>query len=97
MDPARITSFEWEDNARPNKKLSVAQAEAEEVFFNRPLLVLEDPLHRDQEARLNALGKSLDKRALRITITLRGDCTLIWVIFARVMQRKERSVHDQAR
>ncbi|MBU6273004.1 MAG: BrnT family toxin, partial [Betaproteobacteria bacterium] len=45
----------------------------------------------------HALGKTLDGRALHITFTLRGDGTLIRVISARDMHRKERSVHDQAR
>jgi uncharacterized DUF497 family protein len=40
----------------------LAQAEAEAVFFNQPLLMLEDARHRDQEARFHALGKTLDGR-----------------------------------
>jgi uncharacterized protein len=47
--------------------------------------------------RFHALGKTLDGRALHITFTLRGDDTLIRVISARDMHRKERSVYDQAR
>jgi uncharacterized DUF497 family protein len=34
---------------------------------------------------------------LHITFTLRGDGTLIRVISARDMHRKERSLYDQAR
>ena len=75
----------------------MAQAEAKEFFFNQPLLMLEDVRHRDHEARLHALGKTLDGRGLHITFTLRGDDTLIRVISARDMHRKERSVYDQAR
>ena len=98
MDLARITGFDLSNaNARKNEKRGVAQAEAEEVFFNQPQLMLEDLRHRDQEARFHALGKTLDGRALHITFTLRGDGTLIRVISARDMHRKERSVHDQAR
>lgn len=96
IDLARITGFDWDDgNARKNEKHGVAQAE--EVFFNQPLLMLEDLRHRDHEARFHALGKTLDGRALHITFTLRGDDTLIRVISARDMHRKERSVYDQAR
>ena len=51
----------------------------------------------DGNARFHALGKTLDGRALHITFTLRGDSTLIRVISARDMHRKERSVYDQAR
>ena len=98
IDLARITGFDWDDgNARKNDKHGVAQAQAEEVFFNQPLLMLDDLLHRDQEARYHALGKTLEGRLLHVTFTLRGDGTLIRVISARDMYRKERSVDEQAR
>ena len=98
IDLARVTGFDWDDgNTRKNDKHGVAQAQAEEVFFNQPLLMLEDLLHRDQEARYHALGKTLDGRLLHVTFTLRGDGTLIRVISARDMHRKERSVHEQTR
>jgi uncharacterized protein len=98
IDLARITGFDWDDgNARKNVKHGVAQAQAEEVFFNQPLLMLDDLLHRDQEARYPALGKTLEGRLLHVTFTLRGGGTLIRVISARDMHRKERSVYEQAR
>jgi hypothetical protein len=98
IDLARITGFDWDDgNTRKNDKHGVAQAQAEEVFFNQPLLMLEDLLHRDQEARYHALGKTLEGRLLHVTFTLRGGGTLIRVISARDMHRKERSLYDQAR
>ena len=98
IDLARITGFDWDDgNTRKNDKHGVAQAQAEEVFFNQPLLMLEDLLHRDQEARYHALGKTLEGRLLHVTFTLRGGGTLIRVISARDMHRKERSVHEQTR
>ncbi|MFN9210952.1 MAG: BrnT family toxin [Betaproteobacteria bacterium] len=98
IDLERITGFDWDDgNARKTEKHGVAQAEAEEVFFNQPLLILEDRRHRDQEARFHALGKTLDGRLLHVTFTLRGDDTLIRVISARNMHRKEKSVYEQTR
>jgi uncharacterized DUF497 family protein len=98
IDLVRITGFDWDDgNARKNDKHGVAQAQAEEVFFNQPLLMLDDLLHRDQEARYHALGKTLEGRLLHVTFTLRGGGTLIRVISARDMHRKERSVYEQAR
>jgi uncharacterized DUF497 family protein len=98
IDLARITGFDWDDgNTRKNEKHGVAQAEAEEVFFNQPLLMLEDLRHRDHEARFHALGKTLAGRLLHVTFTLRGDDTLIRVISARDMHRKERSVYEQTR
>ncbi|MCX7212072.1 MAG: BrnT family toxin [Burkholderiales bacterium] len=98
IDLARIIGFDWDDgNTRKNDKHGVAQAQTEEVFFNQPLLMLEDLRHREQEARFHALGKTLDGRLLHVTFTLRGDDTLIRVISARDMHRKERSVYEQAR
>lgn len=98
IDLARITGFDWDDgNTRKNEKHGVAQAEAEELFFNQHLLRLEDLRHRDQEVRFHTLGKTLDGRLMHVTFTLRGDDTLIRVISARDMHRNERSVYDQAR
>ena len=98
IDLERITGFDWDDgNARKNDKHGVGQAQAEEIFFNQPLLMLDDLLHREQEARYHALGKTLDGRLLHLTFTLRGGGTLIRVISARDMHRNERSVYEQAR
>ena len=67
-----ITGFDWDEgNARKNEKHHVSMAEAEQTFFNEPLLVLEDSKHSNQEPRFHALGRSDDKRQLHITFTLR--------------------------
>ena len=41
---AQVTGFDWDEgNSRKNAaKHGVSQSEAEEIFFNEPLLVLED-------------------------------------------------------
>lgn len=97
IDLTRIVSFNWDDgNARKNEKHGVSQSEAEEVFFNQPLLLLEDALHSGQERRFHALGKTHAGRTLHISFTLREDDTLIRVISARDMHRKERSIYEQA-
>ncbi len=70
-------------------------AEAEQVFFNSPLLLLEDGSHSRLEPRLHALGKSDEERLLHITLTLRRSGQLIRVISARDMHRKERAVYEQ--
>jgi len=97
IDLAAIIGFDWDDgNARKNEKHGVSQSEAEEVFFNQPLLLLADIRHGGQELRYYALGETHQGRRLHITFTLRGDGTLIRVISARDMHRKERSIHEQA-
>ena len=92
-----IAGFEWGDgNVRKNEKHGVTAAEAEQVFFNQPLLLLKDVKHSQDEPRYHALGHTHDGRLLHITFTLRGDGTLIRVISARDMHRKERTIYEQA-
>lgn len=97
FDLARVTGFDWDDgNARKNEKHGVSMAEAEQVFFNDPLLVLADMKHSHQEARFHALGRTDDRRLLHISFALRAEGTKIRVISARTMHRKERAVYEQA-
>ena len=98
IDFERIEGFDWDaGNGRKSVEgHDVSQAEAEQAFFNQPLLLLSDPKHSGQERRLHALGHTDNGRRLHITFTLRQDDTLIRVISARDMSRKERSSYEQA-
>ncbi len=97
IDLAKITSFDWDEgNARKNEKHGVSTAEAEQVFFNTPLLVLEDSKHSILEPRFHALGKTNNVRLLHITFTLRDAGEKIRVISARDMHRKERAMYEKA-
>ena len=78
------------------EKHEVSRFEAEQVFFNQPLLVLADQKHSQNEARYHALGKSNDVRLLHIIFTLRSADTLIRVISARDTHRKERNIYEQS-
>lgn len=93
----RIVGFDWDaGNARKNvDKHDVSQAEAEQVFFNEPLLTVADSRHSVEEQRIHALGRTDDGRLLHIAFTLRDDDTRIRVISARDMSRKERSYYGQ--
>ena len=96
VDLAKISGFDWNaGNARENDKHGVSMAEAEQVFFNAPLLLLEDATHNQREPRLHALGKIAGRR-LHLSFTLRKAGTLIRVISAREMHRKERAIYEQA-
>ena len=92
-----IVGFEWDaGNARKSMdRHGVSQAEAEQVFLNEPLLVLEDTRHSATESRFHALGRTLANRRLHVTFTLRGGGTLIRVISARDMHRKERRIYER--
>ena len=97
IDLLRVIGFEWDEgNARKNERHGVSRAEAEQVFFNAPLLVLSDAKHSETEPRFHALGKTNEERRLHITFTLRDTHQLVRVISARDMHRKERVIYEQA-
>jgi uncharacterized DUF497 family protein len=98
IDWAHIEGFDWDaGNARKSAdRHAVSQAEAEQAFFNAPLLVLEDRRHSQDEPRWHALGRTDDDRRLHVTFTLRGGGRLIRVISARDMSRNERKAYGQA-
>jgi hypothetical protein len=89
--------FQWDSgNADKNQlKHQVSQAEAEQVFFNEPLIVREDPKHSQVEPRYYALGQTSVGRQLFIVFTIREN--LIRVISARDMKRRERKVYQDAK
>jgi uncharacterized DUF497 family protein len=93
----KVTSFDWDaGNSRKNDQHGVSMAEAEQVFFNTPVLMLPDAAHSQAEPRYHALGKTIDGRRLHVTFTLWDGGKLIRVISAREMHRKERAHYEQA-
>ena len=97
IDRMKIRGFDWDEgNTRKNEKHGVSMAEVEQVFFNAPLLVLDDFRHSSQEPRFHALGKTDDTRLLHIAFTVRHKGEKIRVISARDMHRKERVIYEKA-
>ena len=87
--------FQW-DEGNIDKNLinhNVENWESEQVFFNKPLLVLDDCRHSIPEKRWAAFGKTDADRFLIVIFTKRGD--LIRVISARDMNKKERKFYDE--
>jgi hypothetical protein len=97
IDFTRIVGFDWDEgNSRKSAyKHGVSQTEAEQVFLNRPLLVVEDVGHSQAEPRFHALGRTDGGRRLHVTFTLRRDGTAIRVISARQIRRKEATRYAQ--
>ena len=97
IDLGRVEAFDWDaGNSRKSAdKHGVSRAEAEQPFFNEPLLLLRDDRHSDAEPRYHALGRTDDGRLLHITFTLRADGRLIRVISARDMHRRERARYER--
>ena len=85
--------FEWDEaNAGKNwEKHRVSPGEAEELFFNEPLVLAEDETHSSREKRFRALGQSDEGRSLFAVFTLREGC--IRVVSVRDMSRKERRAY----
>jgi uncharacterized protein len=98
LDWTKIVGFDWDaGNVRKSlDKHGVSQSEAEQTFFNEPLIVLLDDRRSALEIRYHALGKSNGGRRLHITFTLRQADVLIRVISARDMSLRERAVYDQS-
>ena len=98
LDWTRIVGFDWDagDERKNVEKHGVSRAEAEQPFFNEPLLVLEDDRHSVDEPRFHALGRTNVMRRLHVTFTLRREDALIRVISARDMSAKERAVYEQS-
>jgi uncharacterized DUF497 family protein len=95
IDFDKIEGFDWDTgNARKNEKHSVSQAEAEQVFFNDPLIIAEDEKHSRTETRYQALGRTNAGRLLHVTYTMREQGVRIRVISARAMSVKERRLYE---
>jgi len=91
---SEITGFDWDaGNARKSQpKHGISQSEAEQVFFNTPLLVLDDIKHNENEPRFHAYGKTDDAKLLYISFTIRNS--KIRVISARQMHKKEQTYYE---
>lgn len=85
--------FDWTGgNAEKNwRRHGAAPSEAEQVFFNTPLLWGDDATHSRTERRFYALGQTDEGRALFIAFTMRGRH--LRIVSARDMSRKERRAY----
>ena len=92
---AEVTGFQWDaGNSDKNwRRHRVTQVEAEQAFFNRPVIVADDEAHSEEEARFFLLGFSDSGRRLSIVFTIRG--AFARVISARNMTRRERNHYDE--
>ena len=86
--------FDWDKgNETKNWQAhAVKKTEAEQVFFNHPLLVF-DTYVLNEEKRFLALGVTNEGRFLTVIFTIRKK-KLIRVISVRDMSRKERKAYE---
>ena len=93
---AHCTGFQWDaGNGEKNwERHQVSRGEAEQVFFQRPLLIAPAISGLSEgEPRYAALGQTAAWRPLTVVFTVRQD--LIRVISARDMSRQERRVYER--
>lgn len=92
----QCTGFHWDaGNSEKNWiNHSVLMPECEQLFFNEPLVVMDDEKHSQGEKRYYALGQTDEGRKLLIVFTVRNH--LIRIISARDMSRKERTIYEKA-
>lgn len=96
-DFSKCQGFQWDEgNAEKNWiKHHVSRGEAEQVFFNRPLVVVEGEQRSERTPRYYALGQTDASRLLFLVFTIRND--LIHVISVRPMSQRERSIYEHAK
>jgi uncharacterized DUF497 family protein len=91
----QFSGFQW-DEGNLDKNLirhHVENWECEQIFFNRPLIVLDDPRHSVSEKRWVAFGKTDNDRFLVVVYTQRKN--LIRIISARDMNKRERIFYNE--
>ena len=96
-DPlAGCTGFDWDQfNAGKNwERHRVAPTEAEDVFFNDPLIVRSDVGHSQRDRRYYALGQTVSGRRFFVAFTVRRNS--IRVISVRDMNRKEQEFYGRS-
>lgn len=92
---ANITSFEWNQGNRDKnyQKHGITTVEAEEIFLDSNLTILEDIKHSQLEPRLIAMGKTLKGKTLVVVYTHRESN--VRIISARVANKKEQIIYEK--
>ena len=96
VDLSKITGFEWDKNNidKSYQKHGISPNEAEEVFLDEDILLLEDIKHSQEEERFKAIAKISKGDILFLAFTVRKD--KIRIISARIANKKERRRYEEA-
>lgn len=95
LDIEAVIGFDWNGgNLLKNEiKHNLKWQIIEEVFFNEPLVLLQDTNHSNtDECRCVALGFTNEKQLITVIFTKRKE--KIRVISARPMSKKERTFYE---
>ena len=88
-----LEGFQWDEGNSEKTwvRHEVSQAECEQLFLNKPIVVAFDEGHSKLERRFVALGRAESGRQLTVVFTVRGS--LLRVISGRPMSRRERGIY----
>ena len=93
-DFPEFDGFDWDEgNINKNRKHNVEHTECEQIFFNQPIIILDDPKHSVIEERYAAFGLTDSGRRMVVVFTMRSS--KLRVISARDMSRKERVFYEK--
>jgi len=94
LDTESLTGFDWDDgNIYKNEnKHGLNYKVIEEIFFNEPLLIVEDFSHSHGECRCVAFGQDNNHHKIMVVFAVRDG--LIRVISARTMTKKEKHFYE---
>lgn len=92
----RLEGFSWDEANREKNWLKhrVTFRECEEAFGDLEKKLFSDPRHSKVEHRYLLFGKTQAKKYLIIAFTIRKS--LVRVISARPMSRKEKAIYEEA-
>ena len=94
LDVDVLVGFDWNDaNVYKNEeKHGLNYKKIEEIFFNEPLIVVEDFLHSEDECRCVAFGRDDNNSKIMAVFAVRASH--IRVISAREMTKKEKKFYE---
>jgi len=95
IEVENINGFEWDNgNIEKNwQRHHILNTEAEQVFFNEPLILFDEKHSTEVEMRYHALGYTDNDKYLLVVFTVRKQ--LIRIISARTMSQKERKIYNE--
>jgi uncharacterized DUF497 family protein len=92
----KFDGFEWDEgnSNKSRRKHGVSISDCEQVFYNTPIVFLDDLRHSITEERRIALGRTDSQKLLFVAFTVRNN--RIRVISARTANRKERAFYEES-
>ena len=92
----KVLEFEWDEGNEEKNWLKhrVAAKEAEDIFYDRKRLLLEDIKHSEEEPRFILIGRTKKGRILFTIFTIRAK--KIRIISSRDTNRKEEDFYEKA-